>query len=251
MENLFVNIQKYVPRKDRNPKEDFFLEILAFFLDNDKILLSKFVKVCGVNTGRIKKYEIRTQVKYEKYGRPDIEIIINDSVFIIIENKIDSTQRYNQLKDYLKVAQKKKYRHSYVVYLTKYYEDVDEKIRKRINHIYWCDVYKIFKEYKTKNKIIDCLIPQFIGLMEEEGMEPFKKITKGMIEGYKNIDNIQVLFKQIMDEMEKRFEVKRNKKVTDFSWDWKFDLKFKFKNKFNFSINFDGNFSLFMLIKMV
>ena len=89
MNNLFNNIQKYMPRSNTNPKENFTTEILAYILNCDKKLFANFIKVIDLNE-TIQDYEVCTQVS-ERNKIIDMEIIINDSISIFIENKINSS----------------------------------------------------------------------------------------------------------------------------------------------------------------
>ena len=253
MENLLVNIQKYRPRENQNPKENFFTEILAFILNRDKNLLSDFVKLLGFSE-EIKTYNTTTQTTH-KGKAIDIEIIINGSISIFIENKIGSTvNEYgentdkgiivnNQLKNYIEIQKNNKKYSGHVVLLTQFSEKIEEDIKKSLKkHIYWRDVYSLFKRYNSKDGINKFLINQFVGLMEEENMEPYNKITKEMVKHFDDfLNNVEKLFEQILEEL--------NAKLTNRSITLDFiDHYFIFKD-IKFSLNYgtvENEFNLYI-----
>jgi hypothetical protein len=108
--------------------------------------------------------EISTQQSYPLLGRPDIEIITENSI-ILIENKVDSSEGFEQLSRYIKILSLSNKKNKYLVYLTKYYEHKDLKLEDILYlNIKWWDVgniisYKntpiteIFSEYLTENRL--------------------------------------------------------------------------------------------------
>jgi len=261
--DLFVRLMKYRIRKERDSKENFFTEILAFILRNDEELLSGFLKLLDKEKNWLpthikndfKKFKIETQVEHEG-KRPDIEIIINQ-VSIFIENKIESSVRKkrgvnknlnkkeldelkNQLDEYLKFQKERENKNirGYVTLLTKYLEIIDTKTKdKLLSHIYWEDIYQLFKkhekklkELKTKNEIMF-----FLKLMEDENMEPYSGITKKMVNNYgKFLDNIQKLFEKVALGLENIGITNKHSSVSN----WYINKSFRFK-KIKFELVFD------------
>ena len=255
MNNLFVNIQKYRPRENTNPKENFFTEILAFILNKDKDLFKNFISLIGLDYS-IETSSINTQVLVER-KIIDMEIIINDSISIFIENKIDSTINKskgekdgsifinNQLENYIKIQNSKTKQKGYVVLLTQYSESIDKKIGNQLlTQIFWEDVYSLLKNHSSKNNISKFLIDQFIYLMEDENMNPYTQITKEMINGHNNfIENVKKLFENIMKSMEKNNTIEGNTSQYSYSF---IDYYFTFEN-IKCSLNYDRNDMTFSL----
>jgi len=238
MDNLFINIQKYRPRVNNNPKENFFTEILAFILKQDKKLLEKFVRKLGFSDN-IRNLTIETQVFHE--GKMIDMEIKNKKISIFIENKLGSSvsetkyetenevQIENQLVNYLKIQENRKGLEGYVVLLTQFNEIIREDIKnnkKFKGHIFWHNIYPLFYQYKPKNERIRFLINQFKGLMEDENMNPYQKISKDMIENYK------LFLKRIRKLFENTFE-RTNFKITNrgANWDEIINYHFSFQNK--------------------
>lgn len=217
MENLFINIQKYRPRIKINPKENFITEIFAFILKNNPDLFREFIKFINLPefTGVVNNYNIKTQSKHDS-SIIDMEIILNEKISIFVENKLDSpifentekkgneTIVINQLSNYLKIQKKNTKYQGYVVLLTQYSVDLNSDIKNHplfLNHLYWKDIYTLFKNCKS-NEINNFLLSQFIDLMEYEGMDTYKKITRDMADAYKEfLDNIYRLFDEISEEL--------------------------------------------------
>ena len=260
MSNLFVNILKYRPRENRNSKENFFTEILAFVLNKDEYLLKNFISLIGLDDS-IETFGIDTQV-LDEHKIIDMEIIINNSISIFIENKLGSTINKlkkekdgeifidDQLKNYLDIQNNKKNNKGYVVLLTQYSEIIDKKIRNQLlAHIFWEDVYLLLKNHSSKNNITKFLTEQFIYLMEEENMNPYTQITKEMINGHNNfINNIEKMFKNIMELIENNNII--NGKNFIFSY-YTIDNNFKLKDtKYTLSFSrYDIDFTLYIYPK--
>jgi hypothetical protein len=218
--NLLINLQKYRPREYTNPMENFFSEILAYILNNEKELLSKFCNLFGYS-GDVDNFRVITQKPYEGMY-VDIEIYNNYFSFII-ENKLGSSVNEsveensegerivnNQLLNYISIQEKKeksdKDFKGYVILLTEYYERISQNISnyKSFKILYWDNVYLLIKSYKdkSKNAIINNLIDEFVELMEHVNMEPFKKINKETIENCRYLLlNIKKLFGFINREL--------------------------------------------------
>lgn len=96
--SFFTNLFAYRQRENNSPLENFLTEIFAYCLQSDKDFRRSFFKIClKINNGG--RFFISTQNEYEEYGRPDIEIEL-DNYSILIENKVDSAEGFNQLNRY-------------------------------------------------------------------------------------------------------------------------------------------------------
>ena len=206
--------------------EDYFTHLLAFILRKDDKLVREFLKIFDVDIEFV-KYEIFTQqVDKQTKKRPDIEIRLSASnkIFsIFIENKIDSvvyeeivedpetkTENVeNQLERYSQIQKKridtKEINKGFVFLLTRDYENVEDFIyniiftntHNKFKHVYWSEVYKLFKNLKITNEILRFLLKEFINLMESERMEPFKGLKE------KDLDNIYNEFFSTIEIQEK------------------------------------------------
>lgn len=231
MNNLFVNIRKYIPRKNTNPKENFFTEVLAFILRTDEKLLSKFIEVLGLQQQLFEKSpKVITQSRHklEKNNKYiDLEIIIHPencqpiSIFIenkfgssvseTIEEKDDENWVNNQLDNYLEIQKARNtVCKGYVVLLTQYNEIIDEsKTEKLLKHIYWSDIYELFNninKHKSLDEVSNFLINQFVELMRSENMEPYEKIDKKQLEHFgRHLNNVL----KLVDNVGKNFSRKR------------------------------------------
>ena len=135
MKSIFTRTYQYREREKKNNLENYLIEIFAFCLENDKIFRRDYLSEIGFNINT--DISISTQSSYKDLGRPDIEINNANSI-ILIECKIESKERTNQLKDYLKILRKSKLENKWLIYLTKYYETKEFDIKKSniifINH---------------------------------------------------------------------------------------------------------------------
>lgn len=225
MNNLFINIQKYRPRENRNSLEDFFTEVLAFVLNElwkskNKEALINFLKLLEINITEINEFMLSTRANYSL--RPDIEIIINNQIQIFMENKVeaevgeyeleinDKTKKIvNQLEEYWKIQKNGKYKEHYLILLSQYYEEINDNLKDKVKQIYWKDVYVFFKELKTESEVVNFLVQQFLELMEEMNMTPYEGISKELFERYnKFLDNINKLTEEVGNKLGESYPFK-------------------------------------------
>jgi hypothetical protein len=140
--SLFDKIYSYRERENKNSYENYFIEILAFCLNSDMKFRTDFFELIKIE--ELKNPIIKTQVVYQ-YGRPDI-VISNSEYTILIECKIEHTERENQLNDYKNILLDKKSNNSHLIYLTKYYEFKKiDTTNIEFHQIKWADVYKLIE----------------------------------------------------------------------------------------------------------
>lgn len=146
MESIFSKAYRYRERENKNSLENYLIEIFSHCLQNDLI----FQKSCLSNIG-FENYSdiiIDTQLSYTGFGRPDIVIKNSDSI-VMIECKIESSERTNQLKDYFDILKNSDYKNKYLIYLTKYYESkdfIDKKENIVFENFKWWDVYNLIND---------------------------------------------------------------------------------------------------------
>ena len=104
MESIFSKIYPYKQKENKSNLENYLIEIFAFCLQNDDYFRNKYLAELDlIDTDYAK---INTQIVYDGFGRPDIEINL-PSATIIIECKIESTERQNQLNNYTNILKTK------------------------------------------------------------------------------------------------------------------------------------------------
>ncbi|MGL5797916.1 MAG: PD-(D/E)XK nuclease family protein, partial [Cetobacterium sp.] len=97
------NIFKYA--KTEASQDAFLTYVLSFYSDNLKnykneynfseFLLKKLIDKVGLKNLVVESLEIRQQ-----FLLIDILLIVNDSIYIIIENKTNTSERLDQIKNY-------------------------------------------------------------------------------------------------------------------------------------------------------
>lgn len=170
MSGIFSRIFPYRQRDRRTPQEDFFTETFAAVVSRPSLFRDEFVKwLFELEPENIKLPEIETQKHFDN-GRPDICVEVRDtdnkSYVAIIESKIDSCERENQLKDYESILEKKWPEDSskILVYITKYNEDVSDyenSAKLTFRQHKWSGLYKRFAKAKQ-------ISPERVGTLEHE-----------------------------------------------------------------------------------
>ena len=188
MNSIFSKVYRYQFRKDRNRKEDFLTEIFAFCLQEDRIFFKAFLSKIGLKILDHQSYLVSTQVVYSG-NRPDVEIKWGNC-HLLIECKVDSGERLNQLLDYAKILNESEYAEKHLVYLTKYYEAKEiseitdegwietrvgntakkvqyfakEETTLSFQHLRWFEIYAL--DFDQKNQILN----QFKQYLKDENM---------------------------------------------------------------------------------
>ena len=162
MESLFTRLYKYRQRENKSDLENFSTELLTYCLETDLNFQKSFLEFVDCNDNLI--MHISTQEPYPTFGRPDVEIITENSI-ILIENKVESFEGYNQLDRYVSILQQNNNRHKHLIYLTKFYEckEISDKSIKFKNIKWWdvnmlideksSEITKIFGEYLIENEL--------------------------------------------------------------------------------------------------
>ncbi len=205
--SLFSDLYKRRQKENKHDSENFLTELFAFVLQNDKeFQLAFFKNFLQEKKGFCKelKFEnytikISTQKKYkipkqdnkdDRYAQPDIEIEFFEEglhkALFFIENKIESSlgnretnendENVNQLLNYEKVLlekREKKSKNIFLIYLTKYYEDISAKFdtsKDYFKQITWNEVFQhtLSAQVDNNNKI--SIISQFKQYLTDLGM---------------------------------------------------------------------------------
>jgi len=149
--SFFTNLFAYRQRENNTPLENFLTEIFSFCLQTDINFRNSFFKVC-LKINSKGNCLISTQNEYEEFGRPDIEIEL-DNYSILIENKVDSTEGLNQLNRYASILRMHKQddRKKIVVFLTKIFEQkILEDNTVQLIQIRWYEIHNIISSSNTE-----------------------------------------------------------------------------------------------------
>jgi hypothetical protein len=142
MSSIYTRLFSYRQNEKLSPTETFLTEILGYCLEHDKLFLVNFTRLIGLD-GCEESLIIKTQSSYSTIGRPDIELY-SQNYRIIIECKVDASERENQLSDYSLLLSESKKKNLRLVYLTKYLESKESTLApNQFVQICWYDVAKI------------------------------------------------------------------------------------------------------------
>ncbi|MEH1968051.1 PD-(D/E)XK nuclease family protein [Nostoc sp.] len=148
--SLFTNLLNL--HSGTKPREDFFTEIIAYFLSlNNDILLDWLKHHSIISNDNYSSIKISTQQEHQALAihtedsRLDIVVELSTGLntdVIFIESKIGSTEIPGQLKKYAEILSKlPNVRHRILIYITRDY-DPKEEIKQ-----YACDPKPAIKEY--------------------------------------------------------------------------------------------------------
>lgn len=176
MTSIFSEIFKYRQREGSTPKENFFTETFVAVVNRSNLFRDEFVRwLFGLEPEQIQRPpKITTHRTFDfdnGHRRPDICVdevrnTDNESHVAIIESKIDSYQRENQLNDYdsILVEEWSTDWLKTLVYITKYNEGVGVyQASEGINFKQrkWPDLYRTLATAMQEN-------PNKVGALERE-----------------------------------------------------------------------------------
>ncbi len=171
MQSIFSKIYPYRQKEAKNNLENYLIEIFAFCLDNDACFRNRFLQ--QLDLADENPINIATQRSYDGFGRPDIEIDL-PSARVIIECKVESTERADQLQDYARLLKESTQKRRILIYLTKYYEAKSVNEEGAFRNIKWCD--------------IDALIDDSCGPITNQLKTFLKEYEVAMDNNFNNID---------------------------------------------------------------
>lgn len=197
--SLFDRIYSYRERPNKDSKENFLIEILAFCLQTDKQFFTDFLALLKIKSD--KDYWVNTQVVYD-FGRPDIEIYLKTrNISIVIECKIEHFERPNQLNDYQKILLGKDVKEKHLLYLTKYYDHKELENQEIFFHqIKWADIFSIIND---KFNLITTQLKQFI---KEQGMAESNNFQYQDLAVLTNISSTIRKMDEVLDGIKPYFE---------------------------------------------
>lgn len=147
---MLNRILKLFPKFGNTPLENFATEVLVGILKKEKSLLDKFVNSTLGITGS--NFDIESQVyHFGKYI--DIEIK-NEDTLIFIENKVNSPENDQQLKNYHEILNKHKDGH--LILCTRYIEGSYNLTN--FHQIRWLSIYDFLKDNNKNDSIINIFL---------------------------------------------------------------------------------------------
>jgi hypothetical protein len=197
--SLFRRLYSYRERPEKNSKENFLIEAFSFCLEQDQKFYRSFLNLVGVGFEEIA--EITTQSVYDE-GRPDIELNLKGAnVCMLVECKIEHTERDNQLEDYGKILLKKEAVFKHLVYLTKYYDYKEIENKKyHFHQIRWVDIFDIIDD---KNETITLQFKQYL---KEEGMSESNNFNYHELALLNSITSLISKMNEVLDNIKPYFE---------------------------------------------
>ena len=151
-DSIFSRVFSYRQHENHSPLENYLTEIFAYCLEFDMKFrvdfVTKLLEIADVE----REITISTQEVYHGYGRPDIQITYGKTI-ILIECKVESSERENQLNDYALILNqvKQDYLDRRIVFLTKYFE-VKELASEDVNlHLVrWFQIHDLIDDYNSQ-----------------------------------------------------------------------------------------------------
>ncbi|WP_049721512.1 PD-(D/E)XK nuclease family protein [Gilvimarinus polysaccharolyticus] len=175
-EGLLVHLRSYRPREGRDSLENFVTEVFRWLLANDDIFSEYFIEYLQERIPEGHRLtspsgNIRWSSQFSLNGvRPDMVAQWPGNI-LIFEHKVDASLAHEQLKNYIKGAEKE-------------YPDICRAIVLIVRHraqfsgeadieLCWSDVYQIVDQYLDKKKppvnTVDYL-KDFLALLDHEGL---------------------------------------------------------------------------------
>lgn len=191
------------------PLEDFFTEIVAYFLSENKKVLFSWLKYSHVlKLGDHLDAHITTQKTYKHHvrgdeKRPDIVVELSNRDgydLIFIESKVGSCEGYNQLSDYAEILDALPgYRHKILVYITRDFDPKKEAVvlqnilNVRFKQLRWHQFYQ-FLNTQTSSE----LKQEIITFMQENRMAQSNQFSSTDILALANFPSALELIEQVM-----------------------------------------------------
>jgi hypothetical protein len=171
-ESIFSRTFSYRQRENHSPLENYLTEIFAFCLETDPKFRNDFLKHFLQIESPKSNCDVITQLEYDELGRPDIEICYDDTA-IIFECKVEASERFNQLLDYVSIlTSHKRQSQKHLVFLTKYFEHKELNQKGVKPHlIRWFEVHEFIND--THGQIAN----QLKLFLKEQDMEKAKNFT--------------------------------------------------------------------------
>ncbi|MCB0397286.1 MAG: PD-(D/E)XK nuclease family protein [Flavobacteriales bacterium] len=204
--SIFSRIYSYREKDGKNNRENYLIEIFAFALQNDRRFAQIFLEKVGIAYPG-SAISIQTQVVDAKYGRPDI-LMAFDNTVIVIECKVDSNERANQLADYAKILDKKKAQNKHLIFLTKYYEYKEEKYLKLLR---WKDIIGLIDDDSSE------ITKQLQTYLSEQNMDMDTQFRYSDIVTMQSFGTVLLKMDEVLNQVKPYYEKNFGKPSKDSS----------------------------------
>ncbi len=197
--------------KGNIPLEDFFTEIVAYFLSENKEVLFSWLQYshllklgdhldAHITTQKTYKHPIRGDEK-----RPDIVVELSNGDgydLIFIESKVGSSEGYNQLSDYAEILDSLPgYRHKILVYITRDFDPKKESVvlqsivndNVRFKQLRWHQFYQFLNTQKSSE-----LNQEITTFMQEHRMAQNNQFSSVDILALANFPSALKLMEEVM-----------------------------------------------------
>ena len=225
-DNLLLRLQKYSPREDKNPKEDFFTESLAFAYNNVPHLADRILDMILPEHLRDEIGASRTQSRYE-IGRIDLEMTLKNGCRVFFEHKLWSKihegggeeEDRTQLDNYLTIADEVD---AYVILVCPDYLAYEDRIREHprfIGDFRWWQIFEALKRFlghRSKDMNLErtdtFIVESILRFMEVENLQPFRSYTTEDDRTLREYDDFRLNTRKFMDhivkELTQAFDIK-------------------------------------------
>jgi len=248
--SLFTNLLNL--HSTSKPLEDFFTEIVAYFLSiNSNVLVDWLKHHLIIGEDEYSEIGILTQQDYKplarhiRGSRPDIVVeLLNDlnTDIVFIESKIASIEGENQLKNYAEILSKiPNTRHRILIYITRDYdpkkesEILDLNLSPKVNfyQLRWYQFHAFLKEHTT-----DILAKEILIFMENNRMSQNNQFSSidllTMVNFNKTLNLMEAtLSEEIRDKFAENFGTVTRKQTTSLT-------QFRAKNRYIIYTHFSG-----------
>ncbi|MBG1258681.1 PD-(D/E)XK nuclease family protein [Nostoc commune] len=235
--SLFTNLLNLHP--GNKPREDFFTEIIAYFLSlNNDILLGWLKYHSIISDENYSSIKISTQQEHKRLeshtedSRLDIVIELSDGLntdVIFIESKIGSTEGWRQLEKYAEILSKlKNVRHRILIYITRDYDPKDEiktpgfNLETKVNfyQFRWHQFYAHLQQHAT-----DILAQEILIFMRRNGMSTTNQFSSVDLLTMVNFNKTLILMEstlseKVKEEFQLAFGIVVGKTASMTQWTW-------------------------------
>ncbi len=200
--NIFIELNKYRPRENLTPEENFFTQSFKIILEQYREIAKEIITFLSNNKIQ-PNYKFETQKVYEK-SIVDMVITGHNHNKLLLEIKVEAGESSDkQIQKYLNLQK------GYVAVISKY--DINPIIIKHkeqyLGLFYWSSIHSLIKKYIYKNNIQkDELLYQFLSYMESKGMNSFDGISTTVhYSTWANYQNMFLTFRNILTEIQEHF----------------------------------------------
>jgi len=228
--DLFVRLSKYSPSNEMTPLENFFTELVRYFLEQEPAACQDFLHVLARDReGDFPVSKVATQ---EPFKRTNVKlsggildlVIRSDKSELIIENKVDSKLDRDQLRKYLAYARECMDAHV-IVASREHNEIVEDKEFKDdprfLGEILWWKVADRWSKGKAYSN--EFLVDSILKFMEVKQMGPLKPYQAEELAAPRLWNSFSDKTAKILDRLSNRIRQP----------DWAIDARFKWEGVFS------------------